>query len=141
MFKDLGSTLFEACTAFYTLKTVLQSMLVDKDLERAYLVIDALNECRKEELGLLQLLEFISKISGKNDKVKWLVSSWNEPEIERILQEHLASTRLLLELNAKSVAGAVKAYINYKISELSRRYRKVYKGRKDPRIRDKLQIV
>jgi hypothetical protein len=141
MFKDLGSTLFEARTAFYTLKTVLQSMLVDKDLERAYLVIDALDECRKEEPGLLQLLEFISEISRKNDKVKWLVSSRNEPEIERILQEHSASTRLSLELNAESVAGAVEAYINYKISELSRRYRKVYGGRKDPRIRDKLQIV
>ena len=86
-------------------------------------------------------MEFISEISGKNDKVKWLVSSRNEPEIERILQEHSASTRLSLELNAKSVVGAVEAYINYKISELSRRYRKVYGGRKDPRIRDKLQIV
>ena len=69
------------------------------------------------------------------------MSSWNKPEIERILQEHSASTRLLLELNAKSVAGAVEAYINYKISELARRYRKVYKGRKDPKIREKLQRV
>jgi hypothetical protein len=45
-------------------------MLKDKVLERAYLVIDALNKCRREELRLLQLLELISEMLGKNDKVK-----------------------------------------------------------------------
>ena len=82
MFKDLGSTLFEARTAFYNLKKILQSMLKDKALERAYLVIDALDECRKEEPGLTELLELISEISEENHKVKWLVTSRNETYIE-----------------------------------------------------------
>ncbi len=62
--------LFEARIAFYNLKKVLQSILEDEVLERAYLVVDALDECRREELGLPQLLELISEISGKNNKVK-----------------------------------------------------------------------
>jgi hypothetical protein len=133
--------LFEPRIAFYNLKKVLQSLLEDKVLERAYLVIDALDECRREEPGLLQLLELISEMSGKNDKVKWLVSSRNEPEIEAVLEEHTARTRLSLELNAKSVAGAVDAYINCKMSELAQRYRKAYAARNVPKIHEKLQRV
>lgn len=141
VFKDLGSTLFEGRTAFYNLKKVLQSMLDDEILERAYLIIDALDECRREEPGLLQLLELISETSGKNDKVKWLVSSRNEPEIEVVLEEHTARTRLSLELNAESVAGAVEAFIDCKISELAERYRRVYAARKDPKVHEKLRRV
>ena len=126
MFKDLGSTLFEARIAFYNLKKILQSMLDDEVLERAYLVIDALDECRREEPGLSQLLELISEMSGKNDKVKWLVSSWGKPKIEVVLEVHMARTRLSLELNAKSMAGAVDAYINHKMSSLIERYKKTY---------------
>ena len=140
-FKDLGSTLFEARIAFYNLKKVLQSMLEDEVLERAYLVIDALDECRREEPGLPQLLELISEMSGKNDKVKWLVSSRNEPEIEAVLEEHTVRTRLSLELNAESVAGAVDAYIDCKMSELAERYRKAYAVRNVPKIHEKLQRV
>ena len=140
-FKDLGSTLFEPCIAFYNLKKVLQSMLEDEVLERTYLMIDALDECRREEPGLPQLLELISEMSGKNDKVKWLVSSRNEPEIEAVLEEHTARTRLSLKLNAESVAGAVDAYINCKMSELAKRYRKAYAVRNVPKIYEKLQRV
>jgi hypothetical protein len=116
-------------------------MLEDEVLGRAYLVIDALDECRREEPGLPQLLELISEMSGKNDKVKWLVSSRNEPEIEAVLEEHAARTRLSLELNAESVAGAVDAYIDCKMSELAERYRKAFAARKDPKIHEKLRRV
>jgi len=141
MFKDLGSTLFEGRMAFYILKKVLQSMLDDEILERAYLIINALDECRREEPGLPQLLELISEISGKNDKVKWLVSSRNEPEIEIVLEEHTARTRLSLELNAESVAGAVEAFIDFKMLELAERYRRAYATRKDPKVHEKLRRV
>jgi hypothetical protein len=116
-------------------------MLEDEALERAYLVIDALDECRREEPGLPQLLDLISEISVKNDKVKWLVSSRNEPEIKAVLEEHSARTRLSLELNAESVAGAVHAYIDCKMLELAERYRKAHAVRNDPRIHEKLQRV
>ena len=47
VFKDLRSTLFEARMAFYNLKNILQRMLEDEVMERTYLVIDALGECRE----------------------------------------------------------------------------------------------
>ena len=140
-FKDLGSTLFEAHAAFYKLKKTLLSMLEDEALERAYLVIDALDECRGEEPGLPQLLQLISEFSETQAKVKWLVSSRNEPEIEAVFEECTTRTRLSLELNAKSVAGAVEAYIKYKMSDLAETYRKLYVGRKGPKIQDELQEV
>jgi hypothetical protein len=140
-FKDLGSTLFEARIAFYNLKKVLRSMLEDEVLERAYLVIDALDECRREEPGLPQLLELISEMSGKNDKVKWLVSSRNEPVIEAVLEGHMARIRLSLELNTESVAGAVNAYINYKMSGLVEKYEKTYADSQDPGILEELRQV
>jgi len=140
-FKDLGSTLFEAHAAFYKLKKTLLSMLEDEALERAYLVIDALDECRREEPGLPQLLQLISEFSETQAKVKWLVSSRNEPEIEAVFEECTTRTRLSLELNAKSVAGAVEAYIKYKMSDLAETYRKLYVGRKGPKIQDELQEV
>jgi hypothetical protein len=141
IFKDLGPTLFEARIAFYNLKKVLQSMLEDKIFKRAYLVIDALDECRREEPGLPQLLELISEMSGKNGKVKWLVSSRNEPEIETVLEEHTARTRLSLELNAESMARAIDAYIDCKMLELAKRYQKAYAVRNVPKIHEKLQRV
>lgn len=86
-------------------------------------------------------MELISETSAKNDKVKWLVSinSWNDPEIKAIIDKHTTAIRLSLELNAQSVAGAVKVYINYKMTELAERYREVYGFRKDPGFHDKLQ--
>lgn len=131
MFKDLGSTLFKARTAFYNLKKILQSMLEDEVLETAYLVIDALDACRNKEPGLLQLLQLISEFSETHDKVKWLVSSRNIPEIEICLEEHKTKTRLSLELNAESVAGAVETYIDYKMLGLAERYQKIYAASKD----------
>ena len=141
MFKDLGSTLFDACTSFYNLENIFKSMLKDKALERTYLVIDALDECKREEPGLPQLLKLISQISEDNHKVKWLVSSRNETEIEAVLEESTTRMRLSLELNAKSVGSAVKAYIDYKMLELAKRYQKAYAARENPKISEKLQRV
>ncbi|KAK3940931.1 hypothetical protein QBC46DRAFT_287372 [Diplogelasinospora grovesii] len=124
-FKDLGSVLFEDRNAFYNLKKILLDMLGDEALKRAYFVIDALDECRREEPGLRELLQLISEFSETQAKVKWLVSSRNEPEIEAALQERTTTTRLSLELNARSVASAVEAYIKCKM--------------KDPKFQHKLQ--
>ncbi|KAL9099696.1 MAG: hypothetical protein Q9163_004840 [Psora crenata] len=141
MFKDLGSTLFDARTSFYNLENIFKSMLKDEALQRTYLVIDALDECKREEPGLLQLLKLISEISEENDKVKWLVSSRNESEIEAVLEESITRMRLSLELNAQSVGSAVKAYIDHKMWELDQRYQKAYATSKIPKIYEKLQRV
>ena len=141
MFKDLGSKLFDTRTSFYSLEDIFKSMLKDEALERTYLVIDALDECKREEPGLLQLLKLISEISEKNDKVKWLVSSRNEPEIENVLEESMIRTRLSLELNAQSVGSAVKVYIDYKLSELAKRYQKDYATSEHEQIKGVLDEV
>ena len=125
-FKHHGSTLFEAHAAFYNLKKILVSMLEDETLERAYLAVDALDECKKEEPGLKELLELISEISEKNIKVKWLVTSRNETYIENIVDKNKTRTSLSLELNADSVAGAVKFYIDYKMRDLVARFGRTY---------------
>ena len=125
-YKHHGSTLFEAHAAFYNLKKILLSMLDDETLERAYLAVDALDECKKEEPGLKELLELISEISEKNNKVKWLVTSRNETYIENIVDKNKTRTSLSLELNADSVAGAVKFYIDYKMRDLAARFGRTY---------------
>jgi hypothetical protein len=119
-FKVLGSTLFEDHASFYNLKKVLQSMLKDKALQRAYLVIDALDECKQEEPGVTELLELISESVEENDKVKWLVTSRNENYIERILDPSKVRSRLSLELEAHAVTGAVNAYIRHKVEDLDK---------------------
>jgi hypothetical protein len=83
----------------------------------------------------------ISEVSETHGKVKWLVSSRNVRDIEIVLEENKTRTRLSLELNAKSVASAVEAYINYKMSGLAERYRKAYAARKDPGIHERLRKV
>jgi hypothetical protein len=140
-YRDHGSKLFEDRVAFYSLKKIFQSMLGDQVLEKAYLVIDALDECRKEEPGQTQLLELISEMSGKYDKVRWLVTSRNEPHIAKILRENETRTRLSLELNAKSVDGAVKAYIDYKMSDLAERWGQDHEAGEDSQVHKDLQEV
>jgi DNA replication protein DnaC len=141
MFKDFGSKLFEDRNAFYNLKKIFQNMLNDGVLRRAYLVVDALDECRNEEPGLSQLLQLISEVLETHHNVKWLVSSRNVTHIETSLDENNTRTRLSLELNHESMASAVEAYINCKMSGLAERYRKDYAARKDPGIHEKLRIV
>ncbi|KAH8807357.1 WD40-repeat-containing domain protein [Xylogone sp. PMI_703] len=138
-YKDLGDKLFESQTSFSNLKKVLCNMLKDKSLERAYVIVDALDECRREEPGLLQLLELISDISTNNDNVKWLLTSRNEIDIERSLKEDEVRKRLSLELNAASVASAVKVYIDYKMSELAETYREIYINNKKPEVQQKFE--
>ena len=140
-FKDFGSKLFEDRTAFYNLKKIFQNMLADVVLGKAYLVVDGLDECKNDEPGLRQLLQLISEVSENNDKIKWLVSSRNVSDIETSLKENGTRTRLSLELNTGSVAQAVEAYIDHKMSRLAERYRDDYAREKDPAIHEKVRKV
>ncbi|RAH82833.1 hypothetical protein BO86DRAFT_427657, partial [Aspergillus japonicus CBS 114.51] len=120
-FTDLGPVLFEDHTAFYNLKRVFSNMLEDQGLGRIYLVVDGLDECRREEPGLSQLLELVAETST-NRRVKWLLSSRNESSIDEALGTHAENGQLCLELIAASVSGAVNAYISHKMSELRDQY-------------------
>lgn len=116
-YDNAGSKLFEDMNAFFTLSEVLEDMLRDQSLSRAYIVIDALDECEKDQK---QLLNLIARNTSASPRVKWIVASRNRPEIEQELKLDNSGMRLSLELtqNAEQVAHAVNAYIDFKISKL-----------------------
>jgi NACHT domain len=63
-----GKDLFNSETAWYDLSEIATAMLQDASLERAILIVDALDECSADR-G--RLLNFIAKSSP----AKWIVSS------------------------------------------------------------------
>ncbi|KFH40933.1 Vegetative incompatibility protein HET-E-like protein [Hapsidospora chrysogenum ATCC 11550] len=118
-----GAKLFHDANSFYALSRVLESILQDERLQRAYLAVDALDECTTDQD---QLLRFIAGPGMASPHVKWLVSSRNIPKIEDLLKTdssrglHGSQTRLSLEVtqNAEQVALAVGAFIDHKLSTL-----------------------
>ncbi|RYP55521.1 hypothetical protein DL770_010904 [Monosporascus sp. CRB-9-2] len=116
-YDSAGSKLFEGMNAFFSLSKVLEDMLRDASLSRAYIVIDALDEC---EADLPRLLKFIVHNTSASPCVKWIVSSRNKVDIEQQLKLDDSGMKLSLELrhNAEQVAHAVNTYINWKVMEL-----------------------
>jgi len=116
VYQHSGSKLFEGLGAFSSLSKILSKMLRDPSLEKTYIAIDALDEC---ETGLPDLLEFLTQ-NAKSSRVKWIVSSRNNEEIERQLNLGSSQSILSLELeaNAEHVSRVVDAYIDKKVSQL-----------------------
>ncbi|KAK4232875.1 NACHT domain-containing protein [Achaetomium macrosporum] len=114
-YDDAGKSLFEDTNAWVALSDTFGKMLESPDLKTTYLIIDALDECVAD---LPKLLDFIVHVSS--DRVKWLLSSRNEPDIERKLRCDERRARLSLELkrNAEQVSRAVDAFIDDKLSKL-----------------------
>lgn len=113
---NAGKTLFEDANAWIALSDIFTNVLQDPSLERAYLIIDALDECT---VGLPKLLDFIIQKSSLFPHVKWLVSSRNWPPIGERLNKAESRVRLCLELNAESVSAAVSIYIRHKVCQLA----------------------
>jgi hypothetical protein len=109
-------------------------------LERTYLTVDTLDKYKKEKPGLNQLLELISEISEKSNKVKWLVTSRNETYIRNILDKGKTGTTLSLELNAVSMAGAIKSYIDHKMLDLAARFKRTYADYKNSILKEVRQV-
>jgi hypothetical protein len=119
---DAGNeSLFEDSNAWIVLTDVCAKMLADPKLQTTYLIIDALDECTTD---LNELLELIAKHSASSSRVKWLVSSRNRPDIEQQLEQADNKVRLSLELNASSVAVAVRNFIEQRVDQLT--YQKKY---------------
>lgn len=115
-----GKSLFEDANAWVALSEIFADVLHDASLSTTYLIIDALDEC---VIDLPRLLAFIAKQSSASSRVKWIVSSRNWPEIEEELECAEHKMRLSLELNAESVAAAVKTFIQQKVSQLAQEKR------------------
>lgn len=112
-----GSKLFDDSNSFFALSKVLESMLRDKSLARAYVIIDALDECLADQERLIKLI--IHNVTATSP-VKWIISSRNRPGIEQDLKIESSGMKLSLELaqNAEQISQAVNAYIDFKIQEL-----------------------
>ena len=70
-----------------------------------------------------KLLDFVVKQSSTPNRVKWVVSSRNWPEIAKELGKIDRKVRLSLELNAECVSTAVNVFIKQRVAELALRNR------------------
>jgi hypothetical protein len=112
-----GSRLFEGDYGLQALWVVLQHILEDERVPRVYLVIDALDECNGLQAQLLSLLTRSARDLPK--KVKWIVTSRNEPQIKKRLENHPLIHHTSLELNSDYVAQAVRRFIRVKVKDLN----------------------
>lgn len=115
-YKRAGKRLFEDANAFYSLSGIFRKMLRDPRLTKAYLIVDALDEC---DYGLEQLLSLITETSLSSTRVKWILSSRERPDIEQQLAADKAGLRFSLEVNAELVSQTIGAYIDDRISRLT----------------------
>ncbi|KAL6895276.1 WD40 repeat-like protein [Trichoderma longibrachiatum] len=115
-YDSIGKDVFEGANAWYSLSTIFCNMVHDKKLTRIYIIIDALDEC---VTGLPELLRLLQEVLSLQ-KVKWILSSRNWPEIQTILEDvpDAEGVNLSLEVNADLVANAVDAYISEKASKV-----------------------
>jgi hypothetical protein len=108
----VGKALFEDTNAWEALTGIFADVLRDPNVNTAYLIVDALDECVTD---LPKLLSFITVQSSTSTCVKWIISSRNWPDIEEKLE---TAGRLSLELNRQSVATAVNIFIEQRVSQL-----------------------
>lgn len=108
---------FEGENAWFALLRVFTNILDDPQLQRTYLIIDALDECTS---GLDRLLRLLVQKSSAYSHVKWVVSSRNWPNIEKEL-DGATQLKLRLDSNEARLSGAVNFFIQYKINELIKR--------------------
>lgn len=111
-----GKSLFEDANSWVALTEIFADVLRDASLSTTYLMIDALDECMTD---LPKLLSFIAKQSSVSSRVKWIMSSRNWLVIKEELERAEHKTCPSLELNAESVAAAMKVFIEQKVDELS----------------------
>lgn len=115
-----GKALFEDANAWVALTEMFADVLRDPQLRTTYLIIDALDECVTD---LSKLLDFVAKQPSASHRAKWIVASRNWSAIEEQLELAEHKTRLSLELNAESVAAAVKIFIQQKVGKLAQKKR------------------
>ncbi|KEY75230.1 hypothetical protein S7711_07144 [Stachybotrys chartarum IBT 7711] len=122
-----GKQLFEDRNAWVALSEIFSSILNDPDLEMAYIIIDALDECIT---GLTLLLDLIIEKSATHQRSKWIVSSRNWPMIQERLAIAVHNVPLSLQLSKDAISAAVGAYIHHKIDDLAKLKRYDSKTRK-----------
>jgi hypothetical protein len=113
-----GRRLFDGDYGLHALWSLLLEISQDSLLNRLYLVIDALDECGHFQENLLQLLT--RGASALPSKVKWIITSRNEPQIKQMLEDSTFVLDISLELNSQHVVSAVQAFIECKVDQLQK---------------------
>jgi hypothetical protein len=117
---DRHKGVFQDGSSFFALSHIAGRMLRDPKIGRAFIVIDALDEC---ETSQDRLLKFIAVNISASPSVKWIVSSRNVPTIidqfDQLGQKR-PELRIHLDLvdNPDEVSQAVNAYIDSRIEKL-----------------------
>ncbi|EFQ96932.1 vegetative incompatibility protein HET-E-1 [Nannizzia gypsea CBS 118893] len=117
-YKDAGKSLFEGPNAWDALFEIFQAMLEDPAREKTVLILDALDECIPGDLQTLLDLIVETTSSLSSSRLKWIVSSRNDPAIEQRLRPGRSRVKLCLENNKEYVSRAVEAYTEHSISKL-----------------------
>ncbi|KAH7363969.1 beta transducin-like protein HET-D2Y [Rhexocercosporidium sp. MPI-PUGE-AT-0058] len=91
------------------------TILQDPSLKSIYLITDALDEYKA---NLDQLLDLISQTASTFPRVKWIISSRNEPYIKARLRLDYMQMRLSLKLNKEHISRAIQVFIDFKVSKL-----------------------
>ncbi|KAK4902376.1 hypothetical protein LTR49_027102 [Elasticomyces elasticus] len=107
-----GKKLFEDENSWFALSDIFTRMLQDASFRRAYLIIDALDECVE---GVDRLLDLVGQTTHVSTKVKWLVSSRNWPSIKEQTASVDDHDEVSLELNADAVSWAVRVFIKHRV--------------------------
>jgi hypothetical protein len=115
-YKNAGRSLFWDHNAWYALKEILITVLHREGLGDIVIIVDALDECRT---GIHQLLDLVIRLSSKAPRVKWIVSSRNESDIEQHFDEYMEDSILRIELGASSEAASFRTYLQSKVDELA----------------------
>ncbi|KAK3616559.1 hypothetical protein LTR22_027025 [Elasticomyces elasticus] len=111
-----GKDLFEDGNAWFALSDIFMRMVQDSSFRRAYLIVDALDECVED---VDRLIDFIGQTTRVSTKVTWLVSSRNWPSIREQIASVDDHEELSLELNADAVSKAVRVFIKHRVLQLS----------------------
>jgi hypothetical protein len=118
IYNNEGSHLFEGSYGLCALWKLLLDIIRDPLVPQVYLMIDALDECSAYQVELLRLL---TEGDGAScSKVKWLITSRNEPQIQEMLDENDRIRHVSLESYSQYVSDAVRAFINFKIQKLKK---------------------
>ncbi|WAO86263.1 NACHT domain-containing protein [Fusarium falciforme] len=115
-YKNAGRSLFCDHNAWYALKEILSKALHQEGLGDIVIIVDALDECM---IGIHQLLNLVAKFSSETPRVKWIVSSRNESDIEQHFDEFMEDPILRIELGASSEAASFRTYLQSKVDELA----------------------
>ena len=114
---DRHKGIFQDGSSLFGLSDIAGCMLKDPKLGRAFIVIDALDEC---ETSQDQLLNFIAQNISVSPSVKRIISSRNVLTIINRLGQASPEAQLHLDLadNPSEVFQAVNAYIDDRIAKI-----------------------